>query len=653
MKENFDRFKLEIYKEKEMADFRKCIPAFIVVLLLLGATTTMNAQAPGSAFICTASAGVPPILRSEGLTELAGDIVVNCTGGTPTAAAGTIPQANITVFVNTQVTSRILNTTSNLTEAILMVDEPGSPGSPVTAQNVCNNVQGCAVTATGPTGVNPFIAGKNVFESTLSSANSVSFFGVPIEPPGSTGARIFRITNLRVNASAIQPSGALPGQVTASLSSSGSTSLPISNPSVVIGFTQAGLGFSIRTPNTGNGLGNGAAAAADKTFQQCSDVAGIGNNVGNDAKLPNLYLRFSEGFATAWKTRTAAGTGVGPNQNVPGAIYNTESGFYNTGFPGALASAGIADFGTRLKATFNNIPAGISIYMPINLFSTSGTTATMTFAETGTFVPVPATATYGKAYFNAIAAAQDLTKPAGVIINTNLTGGMAVAPVALANGAGTAVWEITAAPTTVADNLDAAMFFVYTANPGAGTPAAGTGSVTGSFAPTYDISAAGTPGAANASATLPIPRFVSLLNSANLLTIAVCRTNLLFPYLASVSGFDTGIAIANTTSDPFGTTAQSGNCSLNFYGTGAPSAKTIGPIAGGATSTLLGSTDFPNFQGYMIAVCNFQFAHGFVFISDLGARNWGTVYLADIIPDVKPRFAGMLTDAATGESLGQ
>ncbi|MCL5745713.1 MAG: hypothetical protein M1541_17615 [Acidobacteria bacterium] len=621
-----------------MADFRRCIPAFIVVLLLLGATTTMNAQAPGSAFICTASAGVPPILRSEGLTELAGDIVVNCTGGTPTAAGLTIAQANITVFVNTQVTSRILNTNNNLTEALLLIDEPTAAGSPVPTANVCGAVTGCTVNATGVGGANPFIAGKNVYRSTLSSNNSITFLGVPVEPPGTTGARIYRITNLRVNASAIQPSGALPGQVTASLSSSGSTSLPISNPSVVIGFTQAGLGFSIRSRADG-GAGNGAASAADKTFQQCSDVAGIGNNVSAANKLPNLFMRFTEGFATAWKTQGTA------TQSIPGTIYNTESGL-----TGVLANAGLADFGTRLKATFNNIPAGVSIYVPTNLTSNNGTTATLTFSETGPFVPVPNTDTWAKGFYNPLFVAAGATPNAFLTLYQN---GMPVAPVALANGAGSAVWEITNSPTTVADSLDAAVFFVYTANPGAGSPAAGTGTVTGSFAPTYDISAAGTPGAAQASAALPIPRFVSLLSSANLMTIAVCRTNLLFPYLASVSGFDTGIAIANTTSDPFGTTAQSGNCTLNFYGTGAPSAKTIGPIAGGATSTLLGSTDFPNFQGYMIAVCNFQFAHGFAFISDLGARNWGTVYLADIIPDVKPRFAGMLTDAASGESLGQ
>ena len=41
----------------------------------------------------------------------------------------------------------------------------------------------------------------------------------------------------------------------------------------------------------------------------------------------------------------------------------------------------------------------------------------------------------------------------------------------------------------------------------------------------------------------------------------------------------------------------------------------------------------PNFQGYMFAVCNFQYAHGFAFISDVGARNLAMGYLALVIPD--------------------
>ncbi len=58
-----------------------------------------------------------------------------------------------------------------------------------------------------------------------------------------------------------------------------------------------------------------------------------------------------------------------------------------------------------------------------------------------------------------------------------------------------------------------------------------------------------------------------------------------------------------------------------------------GSIATGTVYTTLASTTAAGFQGYMIAVCNFQLAHGFAFISDLGARNLAMGYLALVLPN--------------------
>ena len=41
-------------------------------------------------------------------------------------------------------------------------------------------------------------------QTTPIAPGSVTFFQVPVDPPG-TGTRIFRITNLRVNAAAVGP----------------------------------------------------------------------------------------------------------------------------------------------------------------------------------------------------------------------------------------------------------------------------------------------------------------------------------------------------------------------------------------------------------------------------------------------------------------
>ena len=107
-----------------MADFRKLFYALAVVALLAGLTMPASAQVPP--FGCTTSVSVAPIVRSEGYTEHVGDLVLNCTGGQPTTAGQPVPQVNITVFLNTNITSRVL-AVNLYDEALLLVDEPNSP----------------------------------------------------------------------------------------------------------------------------------------------------------------------------------------------------------------------------------------------------------------------------------------------------------------------------------------------------------------------------------------------------------------------------------------------------------------------------------------------------------------------------------------------
>jgi len=68
-----------------MADFRKWLIAFAAVALLLSLGTSAYAQ-NNPAFNCVANAGLPPIVRAEGITELVGDLILNCNNGTPTPA---------------------------------------------------------------------------------------------------------------------------------------------------------------------------------------------------------------------------------------------------------------------------------------------------------------------------------------------------------------------------------------------------------------------------------------------------------------------------------------------------------------------------------------------------------------------------------------
>jgi hypothetical protein len=231
-------------------------------------------------------------------------------------------------------------------------------------------------------------------------------------------------------------------------------------------------------------------------------------------------------------------------------------------------------------------------------------------------------------------------------------GTVSVAPVTLTAGSGVAVWEVTSASPIVTENLDFNVYFAFSANPASNTPPSGvTGTVAGSFAPAPPAFSASA--GAQASATLPIPRFIDTGTPINLISVVICRTTLLFPFVTNQAGFDTGLAIANTTADPFGTTPTSGACVLNFFGANAPAAITTAAVAGGTVSTLLASTSAPNFQGYVFAVCDFQFGHGFAFVSDLGARNLAMGYLALVLPEVARQGTGVSLANGSGEILGQ
>ena len=241
-----------------MVSFRRWILALTVLALFAGLA---SAQVGGSNQLnCATNVSVTPTLRAEGYTEQTGDITLNCTGGANLAVGSQIPQVNIQIFLNTAVTSRLFSTSPNISEALMLIDEPGSgltpivPGfGPAAPQLVCttpttgcieyvSNVGGVAVATDTVAGTTP---GKNVFQGIV-TGNSVTFFGIPVLAPVTAGSsRIFRITNIRANATALSggsAAGATP--VIASISISGATSLLITNPTPTIGFVQNGLSAS-------------------------------------------------------------------------------------------------------------------------------------------------------------------------------------------------------------------------------------------------------------------------------------------------------------------------------------------------------------------------------------------------------------------------
>ena len=344
------------------------------------------ATATQPALVCVAGTAVPPQLRTEGYTELVGDITLVCTGGQLPAAGTLIPQANIVVNLQGSITSRLIGSGS---EALLLIDEPGAIGlggvGPAETQNLCTTpLTGCqayvgTVSNAGGTDIGAvYPAGSgtpapNVYQG-VTSGSQVTFFGVPILPPaGNDTSRVYRITNLRVNANGITGGGAGFQSVLAQTSVN-NVQVSVTNPLVTVGYIQASFAGSFR-----NAANSGPVSPVDpyQGNSQTSQLVAI--------------LRFSELFGTAFKTRVNGGF-IYPEtvqgypaaiQNIPGAIYNTESGFISS-FNGAplqdtvganTYTAGLADYGTRLKAVFSNIPSGMSVYVStVNLIGTNGTT---------------------------------------------------------------------------------------------------------------------------------------------------------------------------------------------------------------------------------------------------------------------------------------
>jgi hypothetical protein len=674
-----------------MVAFRKLFPVLAIGAFLIGTASTASAQTgTGQPLVCDTNAGVPPVVRAEGHTELVGDIVIVCTGGNPSQAF----TANFQLFLNTNVTSRLIGGTS---EALLMIDEPGAPrvntdgtpsasttpfcvapdvtsfsapgatviggnGSAVPGSQVpglpvrglfgtgtaatCNNVAVAPAGSNFPSGVTPGPANQTFQQGTYTvfrgqpanAANGVAnaavvWPGVPIVPPGTTGTRVIRITNVRANAAGVPASASLvPSQIFAFVSISASQSLALNNPQQAVAFVLPGLQFDVR-----NCAGGGIDSAG--TFAQClSQNRDLFNDPNRStASGAQLGLRFREGFQTAFKTRIEGDTVAGSGQfrSIPGVVYNTESGFVRP----ELGNVGIADTATRVAARFTNVPEGVRLFVSTQSVQQLATDNTNVGSNTANAVLVSVQPTSTGIGFSSEQATTTLScaglasSPAAEVLLTG-TGN---------TRSGVAVWEVTSANSANIDTLFFYLGVAYAANTPNNLPGLGTSSVTGSFAPFY----AANSNAGQASSSLPIPRFIDNARATTDFTINQCITNLLFPFVTNQAGFDTGMAISNTSRDPFSGNAnrlQSGTCTLNYYGNvngtqltdSRPNTTTNAIGAGEHVAFTLSSgganglTGLPGFQGYVIAQCRFQFAHGFAFITDgpIGQARVAEGYLA-------------------------
>jgi hypothetical protein len=655
-----------------MAAFRRVVIALAVLAAFASLASAQMSCSPNSS-------NGNAYVRQEGKSELIGDLVLFCTGGTPTQAA-TAPQVNITVTLPQAVTSKQLGASVSgyvPTEALLVINDgnvivAGAPPTTVVSQNFCattptvtagtcpvfeqiNSAGGFVPSGTAGQFSAAATALNNVYQgwvNTTSTPNQVTFFGVPVVPPGTNGQLTLRVVNMRENVSA-GSTGQIVAQIgSVNTSGTGAQQITLTAVTQVLGNVQPSLKVTATPFTVANCSALNWAFAGTLAFTQ---QAGF-SNAFKTRQLPNSTTP-AAGSATASVPTPQQATAT----NAAGST--SESGYaLNIGTGAAPVYAGLADYGTRLKAIFSNIPSGARVFVSFanvtGAFAPTGAPGAISSiyaanaAISGSVANVNSTAlaelllsgaetlpdsggTPLLATPNALTATQALTGTAPGIGPLGTT--FPFYELAVSGGAATAVWEVLNTASTASFTFD-----VFITLPAQGST--GSGMVNLSYAPTIT--------------TLTVPAFVdpNAGSPQTAITITQCRTILLFPYLTSYGGFDTGIAIANTSTDVLGTTAQNNTCSFTLYGdvSGGGTVPTI-PAAswsvnGGTASATIASGHVgafaisqyaPGFTGYGMAVCNFQFAHGFAFVADWGNPNYSSAmgYLALIVPPNAPRLA--------------
>jgi len=288
-----------------------------------------------------------------------------------------------------------------------------------------------------------------------------------------------------------------------------------------------------------------------------------------------------------------------------GGAVQGEQGQYISG-----ANIGTANSGDVINVALANVPGSATIWVPqtIAVGGTTLTIANSTAAASGPYSAAPT--------------APALPLPNAPYVAFTPTSNAVTIPYTVTTSA-------VAGPTTFPVNV----VMAFAAN-----SAASQSAVT--VAVSYGPAAAALSGPATS-----IPTFLAgTPTTANGSVINICQTSLLYPFVTNQLGFDTGIVIANTSTDNLATggksiaAAQAGTCTLSFYGSGAPSPATGvadpgGSTASGTTHAFLLSAVAPGFQGYMIATCPFQFGHGFGFLAYNLTQNNGAVegYIAEVM----------------------
>lgn len=545
---------------------------------------------------CSATA-LAPLVRIEGTSELVGDIAITCKNSGPGRRFE--PSGFLVVDLAVSLSVGIANQSAfglgaDVTDAVLVINEKSCLAS--TSERLFSDCGASGSTVQDPvlgrlssaspgmllwSGVALPIPGAAIGSESVRAVpleDCVGRYGVPGGCHPTTTS--VRLTNIRVNAAEAgvggdARSGAIPIEAVVSMSSAGGN--------VVL---EAGT-----LPVAHAAPGISALARPVQAGRLCSEGEAFGE------------VRVIEGFASAFK---AAG-----RQSLEPGRPGWRDDYYPTA-AGAVAQPSP----TRVRIGLSAIPAGVSVAAPA----------------------APVCASEGGAARLRLGLVEGVSAGGlgGAVVSDEPARDV---PLTVSEAAEAfAVYQVLAADPSVQEECRIQFRLTPSAPDG---PAIRRGQVTvdASLAPLGPAASSGPLGARPrfvAPERVPRPSF----------PVGGCGTTLFFPFVTNQTTFDTAVVLVNTSADPLGTRYQPGSCSLIFHGVGlegeqsATFRRTVEIDAGEQVAFRLSSGNaargvdaLPDFQGYLVAQCSFQYAHGFAFVTEQlgGASVLAQGYLAEVV----------------------
>jgi hypothetical protein len=215
----------------------------------------------------------------------------------------------------------------------------------------------------------------------------------------------------------------------------------------------------------------------------------------------DFTVQTTEGFAQAFKYRNYGTTLLGSEfppvlseQNVPGFVYSTETGFYSPSLFTSVPTLGLADFGTRILVSVGPVSAGTKLFVP--------TTITLTGNYGQGTAPGQLQLVQANEYGNSAAGYEPVAA-------TAMVGAIPVAEASSSGSKAFAVYEVIYADPFVEETAAIPVAVAFTNVPSTGDVQALT-----TLAPLSSVE--------TASQSASIPRFVNFSTAQDAYSITSC-----------------------------------------------------------------------------------------------------------------------------------